>query len=178
MSESLNHSFNQFIQTHWLIQEQNNWLSFEWIIESFIQPIHSNALIQEQNNWLSLWVNHWIIHSTNLLKTLIDLRTKQMTLIHRFIQMIHSRTLIDSRSLWVNHWIIHSTNLFKTSRSETTDSFWVTYWLIHKIICSETRIDSGTKQLTVFMSESLNHSFNRFVQNTDGFQNKTDDSDS
>ncbi len=51
----------------------------------------------------------------------------------------------------MNHWIIYSTDSFKR--------------LIH----------SGTKHLTVLMSESLNHLFNRFIQTTDSFRNKTFD---
>lgn len=50
-------------------------------------------------------------------------------------------------SIWVSHWITHSTNLFKT--------------LVHL----------GTKQITVYMSESVNYLLNQFIENTDSFRN-------
>ncbi len=58
------------------------------------------------------------------------------------------QSVLDIR---VNHWIIYSTNSFKH--------------LIH----------SETKHLTVLMSESLNHLFNRFNQTSDSFRNKAFD---
>ncbi len=97
MSDSLNHWVNWFVQTHWIIQEQNN--------------------------WLSLWLNHWIIELTDSFK--------------------HTESL----------------------RNETTDCLyeWFTESL-SQLIRSNTLNHSGTKQLIVFMIESLNHWVNWFVQ--------------
>ncbi len=55
MSESLNHSLNQFIQmADSFMNEANNSL-IEWVIELFTQPIHTNGwFIHEQSKWLSL----------------------------------------------------------------------------------------------------------------------------
>ncbi len=52
-----------------------------------------------------------------------------------------------NKSLWVSQWIVYTTDSFKTH------------------ILSETQL--------VFMSESLNHLHNRFVQITDLLRNKT-----
>ncbi len=157
MSESLNHSLNQFIQKHWFIQEQKKRLMSYWIILSydlFKTLIHSEVswseslnhslnqfiqkhwFIQEQKTRL---VSYWIILSYDLFKTLI-----------------HS----------LSHWIINSTNSFKNTdlfKNKTRDkslnhSF---VWFVKTLIHSE-----------VSMSESLNHSLNQFIRNTDLFKNK------
>lgn len=51
-------------------------------------------------------------------------------------------------SIWASHWITHSINLFKTL------------------------IRLGTKQITVYMSQSVNYLLNQFIENTDSFNNQ------
>jgi len=47
------------------------------------------------------------------------------------------------------------------------------YVMNHQPICSKTLIVSGIVQVTVVMSESLDHSFNFLVKNTYSFRNET-----
>jgi len=71
----------------------------------------------KNNKWLTLWVSHWIIHSTNSFKTRMHSKIKKWL------------------SLWVSQWIIHSTNSLK-SRMHSKIKKWLTFWLRHWIIHS------------------------------------------
>ncbi len=75
------------------------WLTAsQWIIgstDSFKTLIHSGM-----NKWLSLWMNHWIILSNNLFKTLNELAAfiseSLKYSFNRFLQNTHSGTMIES----------------------------------------------------------------------------------
>ncbi len=100
-------------------------------------------------------MSHWIIHSTDLFKTLIPSGTKQVTF---FISesLNHSQTF-SSITLINSEW---SCCLYK----------WVVESFVQPI-CSKTLIYSGMKQVTVF--EWIIESFtNSFFKNTDLFNNK------
>ncbi len=70
-------------------------------------------------------------------------------------------------SLWVSHWIIELTDSFKNTeslRNQTMTTFMsesLNHWVNWFIQKTESL---GMKQLSVFMSESLNHWVNWFVQ--------------
>ncbi len=159
MSESLNHSFNPFVQntnsfrnnswvSHWIIHSTHlfkalihSGTTHEWVIESFIPPIRSKQwFIQEQ--LMSESLNHSF---------------------HRFVQNSGS----FRNNLWVSHWIIHSTDSFKTVVPSGTNHEWVIESFIPPIRSKQWFIQEQ------IMSESLNHSFNRFVQNSGLFRNKS-----
>lgn len=134
VSDWLKHSLNWFVTKTDLYRNKTTGCLFEWLAESFIQLIYLKQwFIQEQ----SMWLSNWSIHLTDELK--------------------HSRTRIhrDKKnwvSLWASHWIVHWIDSFKTliysRRKQELKHFWA--WIY-----------SGTKQMVVFTSESLNHSFNR-----------------
>ncbi len=79
----------------------------------------------------------------------------------------------------MNHWIIYINWFIQTSDSFRNKAFdcvneWITesFWSTDSI---KHLIHSETKHLTVLMSESLNHLFNRFNQTSDSFRNKAFD---
>lgn len=53
----LSHSFNWFVQKHWLIQEQKRDCLYKWVTKLLIEPIHSKTLIHSGSKQGS----HWII---------------------------------------------------------------------------------------------------------------------
>ncbi len=127
LSESLNHSFKRFIQKHWFIQYEMS----------------------------QSWASHWIIHSTDSIKTLIHPVTKRVNL---------------ERS----HWIIHSRDSFKNTNSSSneTSQSWVSHWIIHSRDSFKQHwfIRNGTSQS---WAESLIiHSRDSF-KNTDSSSNDT-----
>ncbi len=89
--------------------------------------------------------------------------------IESFNQLIQSGWFIQEQNkqpcLQVSHWIIYSANSFKTPHSlnDTSDCCyqWATESFI-QLICAEI-IQEQIEQL--FMSESLNYTFNQFIQN-------------
>ncbi len=171
MNESLNHWLTWFIQTTDSFRNKVGDCLYEWITESLTHLIHSNGwFIQKQSRWLSLWMNHWIIDSLDSFKRLIHSETKQVTVFMKITEslthLIHSNGWFIQKqsrwlSLWMNHWIIDSLDSFKRLiHSETKQvTVFMNESLNHNSLDSFKRlIHSETKQVTVFMNESLTHS--------------------
>ncbi len=106
-------------------------------------------------------MSHWIIHLTSSFKWLIHTETKQLT-------------VVMNKSL--NHWL--------TWFIQTADSFpkqskwlslWTSLWIIDSLESFKWPIHSETKQVTVFMNESLNHWLTWVIQMADSFRNKASD---
>ncbi len=149
ISESLNHSFNRFIQSADSFRNQSS---------------------------DCLWVSHWIIHLIDSFNNTDSFRKKlnfclykwvTESFIQRLIQSTDSFRNQSSDCLWVSHWIIHLIDSFNN-----TDSFrkklnvclykWVTESLIQQIHSKRWFIQESIKWLS--LSQSLNHSLGRFVQ--------------
>ncbi len=149
MNESLNHWLTRFVQTADSFRNEASDCLYEWVTESLTHSIRSNC-------WLSDWLYEWVIESlTHSIRSngwFIPKWSKWLLLwmSHWIIDSLDSfKRLIKWLLLWMNHWIIDSLDSFK--------------WLIH----------SETKQVTVFMNESLNHWLTRFVQMADSFRNES-----
>lgn len=130
--------FNRFIHKSRLIQEWSKWLSLWaiWLIRLnwFIQKYW---FIQLLNKWQCLWMSQCIIY-------------------YRFI---HKCWFIQELNKWMSLWFSHlnySLNQFVQKCLFIQEQKQVTF-IQH--IHSEVLIHPGTKQVTVFKSESLNYSF-------------------
>jgi len=124
--------------------------------ESSIQPIHSET--KQVTVFMNESLNHWL---TWFIQTPDSFRNKASDCLYERVtesltHLIHSNAWFIQKqskwqSLWMSHWIIDSLNSIKR--------------LIH----------SETKQVTVFMNESLNHWLTWFIQTPDSFRNKASD---
>ncbi len=160
MNESLNHWLTRFIQTPDSFRNEANYCLYEWVIESLTHLIHSNAwFIQKQSKWLSLWMSH--IDSLDSFKWLTHSETKANYCLYEWV--IESLThLIHS-----NAWFIQKLSKWL--------SLWMSLWFIDSLDSFKRLIHSETKQVTVFMNESLNHWLTRFIQTPDSFRNEASD---
>ncbi len=75
----MKHLLNQFFEQSWFIQEWNNWnffmseslkilLRIELFIHFIIFLFNNTIFFWNQTNQLSIWMSHWIIHSTDSFK--------------------------------------------------------------------------------------------------------------
>ncbi len=117
MSESLNHSFNRFVQT-----VVHSGTTHEWVIESFIPPICSKQLVHSETTMSEYWNHSFqpISFKTVLIQEHIMSESMNHSF-HRFVQNsgFHSEKIMSES-------LNHSFNrLFKTVVHSGTTEEWV-----------------------------------------------------
>ncbi len=96
-------------------------------------------------------------------------KAKWLSLTQSFTKTIHSKTLIHPDSC-VYKWVSESftADLFKIIDSFRKENDWLYLWVVHWLTVSNhsfKNISSFRKdQVTLFMSESLNHLLKQFIQ--------------